>query len=100
MKRGPAAIKDITKGVIKKLSNERQRKERKIKRVLEKVVGRRHSIHIQPVSFKRKKLVVNVDSSSLLYVLALKKEEIAKKLKKQLKDDFQEIRFRIGEIEE
>ena len=54
MKRDTTAIKDIAKGIIKKISKERQEKERKTRKALEKAVGRRHCIHVRPVSFKRK----------------------------------------------
>ena len=44
-------------------------------------------------------MVVNVDSSGWLYELTMNKVEIIARLKKSLKDDFKELRFRIGKID-
>lgn len=99
MKDAATPIKDITKKVIGLLSGERQKKEEKIKEAWENAVGKRFSSHTQPTSLRKKKLIVSVDSSSMLYELTMRKRKIVAKLKKDLKDDITEIQLRIGEIE-
>jgi predicted nucleic acid-binding Zn ribbon protein len=98
-KKTATPIRDVTKGVIKEISKQRREKQERTKRAWQKAVGKKHYQHTQPVSFRKKKLVVNIDSSGLLYELTIRKRDITAKLKKDLKDDFQEVRFRIGEIE-
>lgn len=99
MKDGATPIKDITKDVIRRLSGERQNKEERIKKAWESAVGKRFAGHTQPTSLKKKKLIVSVDSSSMLYELTVRKRKIVAKLKRDLKDDISEIQLRIGEIE-
>lgn len=99
MEDGATPIKDITKDVIERLSGERLSKEDKIKEVWQKAAGRRFLRHAQPTSFRKKRLVVNVDSSGWLYELTMKKERIVSRLRRMLKDDFKELQFRIGRIE-
>ena len=100
MGEGAIPIKEVAENVIKNLSKERTSKEEKVKKVWQKAVGRRFYSHTQPVSFRKHRLVVNVDSSAWLYELTMKKKIIASRLKKMLRDDFEELQFRIGKIEE
>lgn len=100
MKRDATPIKDITKGLIKEISKERRSREDETRRVWQEAVGEKFSRHTQVVSFRGKKLLVNVDSSSWLYELTMRKQKIKAKLKDRLKDDFKELRLRIGAIEE
>jgi len=52
---------------------------------VEEAAGERYCGHTQPVSLRRKELVVNVESSGWLYELTMHKQEISEKLKKRLK---------------
>jgi predicted nucleic acid-binding Zn ribbon protein len=99
MKRTVTTIGDVTKSIISKLSKNRCKKEKKILEAWRRAAGERYYEHTQPVSLRRKELVVNVESSGWLYDLTMRKHVIAQKLKKRLKDDFSKVRFRIGEIE-
>ncbi len=99
MKDTTTSIKDITKKVIRNLTKENTTKKQRAERVWRKAAGKRFDKHTQPVSFRRKRLVVNVDSSGWLYELTMNKVEIIARLKKSLKDDFKELRFRIGKID-
>lgn len=99
MKEDATPIKEIAKNIITDLSNQRLSKEEKIKKVWQKAVGKRFYPHTQPVSFRKKRLVINVDSSGWLYELTMRKKEITLKLNKMLKNDFKELQFRIGKIE-
>lgn len=73
--------------------------EEKMAGVWGSAVGKRASRHTKPTSLKKARLVVNVDGSSWLYELTLKKKEILKKLEGKLKGrPIKDIRFRIGEV--
>ena len=99
MKDTTTSIKDITKKVIRNLTKENTTKKQRAERVWRKAAGKRFDKHTQPVSFRRKRLVVNVDSSGWLYELAIIKQYVVRKLKKDLKGEFKELQLRIGEIE-
>jgi predicted nucleic acid-binding Zn ribbon protein len=98
-KRGHSSIKEITKGVLRKISKESERKQGRIRRAWIKAAGKKCERHTQPTSLRKKRLTVSVDSSGWLYDLTLRKREITARLKKELKNDFKEVRFRIGEID-
>lgn len=100
MKKSAAHVKNITKDVIKKLSFEKENKGERIRRIWDKIIERRFQPHTQVVSFRKKRLIVNVDSSSWLYELTLHKRKIIINLKKILKNEFKELQFRISDIKE
>jgi predicted nucleic acid-binding Zn ribbon protein len=95
----PTPIGDITKSVVKSLSEGRHAKGEKVKALWAEAVGERFTKHAQPGSFKKKRLVVNVDSSSWLYELTIRKGKILNKLKEDLGDEIKELQFRIGELD-
>ena len=68
--------------------------------IWEQVVGVKIVSHTRLVSFKDKKLLVNVSDSTLLYTLTLDKNRIIKEINKGLKgrNKIEEIQFRIGGI--
>ncbi len=99
MGKDAAPIKEVAKGIIEGLSQERLSKEERVKRVWQKAVGKRFLPHTRPTSFRKKRLVVEVDSSGWLYELTMEKKGIVAKLKKMLGDDFRELQFRIGRVE-
>lgn len=99
-KKEASHIKDVARGVLKRLAKDGPAGRDRIKKAWEKAAGKGFRGHTLPVSFRKRRLVVNVDSSGWLYEITMKKREISAKLKRALKDDFAELRFRIGEIAE
>jgi len=99
MKKNGTPIGDIADKVIKEISAKNQTKKERIKGAWQKAAGRRFWPHAQPASFIKKRLVVNVDSSSWLYELTMNRRRIISKLHKILKDDFKQLQFRIGKTE-
>ena len=87
------------KEIISSLSSERFSRQERVKRAWHRATEKRFWPHAQPVSFRKKRLVVNVDSSGWLYELTMKKKNISARLQRILKDDFKELQFRIGKIE-
>jgi predicted nucleic acid-binding Zn ribbon protein len=89
----------LVKKVIKGLGGEGRLTEEEIRRAWREAVGIDAARHSRPVSFKRSSVFVNVDRSSWLYELTVRKKEILAKLEAGLKGKrFKDIRFRIGEI--
>lgn len=85
--------------VIKNLGKREPLTEEDIIEVWKEAAGEAAARHSRPVSFRKSALVVNVDGSSWLYELTMKKKEILKKLEGAFKPkNVREIRFRIGEI--
>ena len=63
--------------------------------------GREAARHSRPTGFKARRLRVVVDSSSWLYELSAGKKEILKRFTKEFGEGkIEDIRFRIGQIEE
>lgn len=94
-----ASLKDVTANVIKKLSDKRKGKEERVRKAWRSAAGKKAEGHTEPRSLRRGRLVINVDSSALLYELTLNKRTILNKLKKRLKNDIKELNLRIGNIE-
>lgn len=99
MKDNKKPLKEITGRIIERLSKENLTKREAAEDAWRKSVGKKYHPHTQPASFRKKRLVVNVDESGWLYELTIKKQGITARLRKILKDDFKELRFRIGKIE-
>jgi len=91
---------DIVKSVIGAWDKQSQGLTKdKIEKIWEDVAGKKFVTHSKPVSFKKAKLIINVDSSGWLYELTLRRQEIIKKLKQRIKEKkLEEIQFRIGEL--
>lgn len=88
-------IEDIVKKIIGRLGGEEKPKAEEIGARWEKAVGSAAVAHTKPVALKKATLIVNVDQSSWLYELTLRKKEILSRMDgKKIRD----IRFRIGEI--
>ena len=102
--KGPLPIKDVVNKVISDLSGSgdmgRRPSAESMNALWRKAVGKFASRRSRPVSLKQGRLIVNVEDSSLLYNLTLKKREIIESLTKELKDRVQKIQFRIGETRE
>jgi len=88
----------VLKRVLSSLKKKGRYTEEDIALFWEKAAGSKAAGHTKPAAFKGGRLVVNVDGSSWLYELTLKKRDILKKFNDQLKGKkIKEIRFRIGE---
>ena len=93
-----ASLGDIVKGVIKDLGKKRVTEEDMAK-AWEETAGKKAAKHTKPVSLKKARLTVNVDSSVWLYELSTRKKELVAGLTEKLdKKKIKEIRFRVGEI--
>ena len=99
MKKEATPIEEVARGLIKDLRDKRSSKEERVKEAWRSAVGKKFYRHTQPTSFRKKRLVVNVDSSGWLYELTMRKQGIVAKLKKSLKKDFKELQLRIGQVE-
>jgi predicted nucleic acid-binding Zn ribbon protein len=101
LKRKAERIDSIIKSVIEKLDKTSNPTSGNvnIEEIWEKVAGEKAFVHSRPASLRRKRLVVNIDGSSWLYELTLRKKELLSGLKKRLgKDKIKELQFRIGEL--
>ena len=89
-------LQDIISGIKKKgLLTEEE-----LAGVWKKAVGRKASVHTRPVSLRQTGLIVNVDGSSWLYELTLRKKEILEKLRAAMGEGSapKSIRFRVGSV--
>ncbi len=89
---------DVLKNVISDLGKKRRFGE-ELEDAWRKTAGKRAATHTRAVSLRKARLIVNVDGSSWLYELTLKKRELLKKIENKLKGKkVKEIRFRIGDV--
>ena len=101
MRKDASSIRDVLTSVIEKMSGEKKQKINQVKDAWNHVLGEKAAVHARPVSFRQKRLTVNVDSSVWMYELNLKKQDFRAKLNQRLNKDninINEIVFRVGEI--
>ena len=99
MKKETAPIRGILERLIKRLGGKNALTEEGILAAWSEVVGAQAAGHSRPVLFRRSGLIVNVDGSSWLYELTMKKKDIMVELEGRLKGRrLRDIRFRIGEV--
>ena len=99
--RGAQHFSDLIGGVIKNLTSKERLGAEEIGAAWQEAVGQAAAKHSRPVSFNKASLVVNIESSSWLYELTVRKKEIIKTLERELKGKkIKELRFRIGDIKE
>lgn len=97
--RKPEDIKGIVGTVIGKIEKQGPGKKEKVIASWKKAAGEGAASHSRPVSIKQQVLTIEVDSSTWLYTLNLKKISILKDIKSALKEyKVEDIRFRIGDI--
>jgi len=95
----PENIGDIVSQVIKKLDNKTHGSRQEIIDAWQKAVEPKAVSHTRPVAIKKHILTIEVDSSTWLYFLSLKKRNILESMKEALgKKKIEDIRFRMGEI--
>ena len=99
MKREADRIDSVIKSIIGKLDKKKNLTSDEVENIWKEIVGEKASAHTRPASLRKKQLVINIDGSSWLYELTLRKNELLAKLKKRMGEDkIKELRFRIGEI--
>ncbi len=95
----PEDIGDILKQVIKTIDTKTHGAREEIVNAWHKAIEPGAVAHTRPVAIKKDILTVEVDSSTWLYVLSLKKKNILEAMKKTLGSaKIEDIKFRIGEI--
>lgn len=97
----PEHFSDLVGSVINNMAGKGRLGAEEIASAWSSAAGAAAARHSRPVSFKKNSLIVNVESSSWLYELTVRKKEILQILEKELKGGkVKELRFRIGEIKE
>lgn len=92
------ALKDTIAGLMTKLEGRRKGSPPDdLQNILKKIFTKRELEHIRPQYFKNNILAIQVDSSSWLYALSLKKEATLNKLRGKAKVVIKDIRFSLGE---
>lgn len=95
----PEEIKHILDKVIGKIGKQCPGKKDEILNAWQRAVGNKASSHSRPVSIKRRILTIEIDSSTWMYELNLRKKGILKDIRKELGEDkVSDIRFRMGDI--
>lgn len=102
MRRGsrrPENIKGILCKVIGKIEKQGPGKKEKILKTWKKIAGEKATSHTRPVGIRRNVLTIEIDSSTWLYELNLKKRKLLKDIKKELAQyKIEDIKFRMGDI--
>ncbi len=97
--RAASPLGSVLKKVIKSLGGKGRFTEEEISGAWTAAVGEAAARHSRPVSFRRSSIFVNVDRSTWLHEMTVRKKEILASLEERLKGKkFKDIRFRIGEI--
>ena len=90
-------VKDILKSVLSDLQKKQKETDfGTVVKAWKKIVGPQAFPHTKIVYLTKELIRVNVDNSSSLYDLSLKKEGIRRALKKTLK--IEDVRFKLGDI--
>lgn len=96
----PQDIKDILKKVIGKIEKQGPDRKEKILNAWQRIAGDKAASHSRPVRITRKKMVIEVDSSTWFYSLTLQKNRLLREIIQELgEDQVKDIRFRMGEIQ-
>jgi len=96
--RKPEGIGSILKKVVEEIETKNPDTKEKILNAWLKVSGKKAQEHSRPISLRRKVLTIEVDSSTWIFALNIKKGQLVKNIQKELgKEKIQNIRFRIGE---
>jgi predicted nucleic acid-binding Zn ribbon protein len=92
-------IKGILGNVINKIQTKNRGVKKDILTIWNSLAGDNVNRHARPLILKKKVLIVEVDSSSWLYELSLKKSILLQEMQKKTgADKIQDIRFRMGEL--
>jgi predicted nucleic acid-binding Zn ribbon protein len=97
-KENSGALGDVLKKVVSDLGKKKLSEEA-LGKAWRSASGRKAARHTRPVGLRRAVLVVNVDSSSWLFELTLKKRALLKKVRERAEGKkIKDIRLRIGDI--
>jgi predicted nucleic acid-binding Zn ribbon protein len=97
-KENSGALGDLLKKVVSELGKKKLSEEA-LGKAWRSAVGRKAARHTRLVSLKKANLIVNVDSSSWLFELSLKKRALIKKVSQKARGKkIKDIRLRIGDI--
>jgi hypothetical protein len=92
------AINKTIKGLIRDWESKRQlHQDTDPQDLLEKALNKKELAHIQFHYFRNGVMGLKVDSSTRLYYLSLKKEDLLVKLRKHFRSAIKDVRFSIGE---
>ena len=99
MKSKPSPISEVIKTVFHDFEKSKKTSKEDIEALWKELVGDRAFKHSRPQTMRKDVLTVQVDSSSWMQELSMRKRWILKGLKRKLgKDRISEIQFRIGEF--
>jgi predicted nucleic acid-binding Zn ribbon protein len=92
-------LEDVLKNIISGITKKGGLTEEDVAAAWDSAVGEKAARHSKPRSLKGSRLIVNVDGSSWLYELTVRKKEILGKLAEGLNSKkIKEITLRIGEL--
>ncbi len=92
-------LEGLVREALSKLTKDERLTKEGMQKVWGRAAGKKAAGHSAPASLRRSTLVVNVDGSSWLYELTLKRRDILRKLKSEFAGKkIKELRFRIGEV--
>lgn len=99
MKNKPERIDGVIKSIIEGMHKDGRPTSETVEAIWKNIAGDKAACHTKPVHLRKKCLIVNVDGSSWLYELTLKKDSLLSGLKDKLGEDkIKELQFRIGEL--
>ncbi|MBU4377250.1 MAG: DUF721 domain-containing protein [Candidatus Omnitrophica bacterium] len=99
MKNKAERIDGLIKSLIGRLERDSGPTTEDIGSAWKRAAGEAAFKHTKPAALRKKRLVINVDGSSWLYELTLKKEALLAEMRKILGEDkIKELQFRIGEL--
>lgn len=92
-------LENILKNIIGGIGAKGALTQEDVEKAWEEVVGKKAAAHSRPRSLRGSRLVINVDDSSWLYELTVRKKEILRKLSAELKTKkLTDITLRIGDL--
>lgn len=95
----PEGIGGILVKVLGKIEKQGPGKRERILEAWREAAGEKALLHSRPVGIKRKALIIEVDSSTWLYDLSLKKRSTLRYIKTKLEEyKIEDIKFRMGDI--
>ena len=99
MKKKPERLEDVVRSVLKDIDKQQRPTAVEIDAAWKDAAGEKAFGHTKAASLRKKKLLVNVDGSTWLYALTLKKDELLQRLQENLgKERIGQLQFRIGDL--
>ena len=98
MNKKPTKIEDIVKAIIKNTFDKQEESKENLEAAWEQAAGKNATAHTKLTAFKKNILTIEVNNSSWMYQLNIKKTKIEKMISERLKKPIQ-IKLRVGEKE-